>query len=269
MKQVHLTRKPHTARIGDRLPITKHTVEEDCLLYDQGELIGFYIKDLRAYSSKLTSLMEVANAEFRSDNVPKQLLERSDVFSAVYKEGKTRAEAKATQTVQYSTIIGSIPPKPHMRRPYPSMSSVHRDKKAQTFIKAMLLAALESEKLVAEYMPAHYEKQKAELSKVPEQWRFGNLFTSSISNYNISAPYHQDNGNIRPSVNIIITKRQNSTGGSLAVPDYDAIFEQADNSLLAYPAWRNVHGVTPIVQTHEGGYRNSLVFYALRAFQEA
>lgn len=269
MKSINLERKQHNARIGDRLPIMAHNVSEDCLLYDQGELIGFYIHDLRQYSEKLTNLMEVANAEFRSDNVPKQLLERSDVFQAVYKEGKSRAEAKATQTIQYSTIIGSIPPKPHMRRPYPSRSSVHRDKKAQTFIKAMLLAALESEKLIAEFMPEHYAKQKAELSKVPEEWRFGNLFTSSISNYNISAPYHQDNGNIRPSVNAIITKRQNSTGGSLAVPDYDAVFEQADNSLLVYPAWRNVHGVTPIVQTHDGGYRNSLVFYGLRAFQEA
>ena len=30
-------------------------------------------------------------------------------------------------------------------------------------------------------------------------------------------------------------------------------------------AWRNVHGVTPIIPTFEGGYRNSLVFYPLNA----
>lgn len=268
MKPIELQKINNPVRIGDRLPITPHTISEDCLLYDQGEIIGFYIQDLAGHSKKLAELMTIANAEFRSERVPKQLLERSDVFQAVYKEGKTRAQAKATQTVQYSTIIGSIPPKPHMRRPYPSRSSVHQSKTAQNFIKAMLLAAQESEALIQKFMPQHYEKQKAELERVPKEWRFGNLFTSSISNYNISAPYHQDNGNIRPSVNVIVTKRQNSTGGSLAVPDYGAVFEQADNSMLVYPAWRNVHGVTPIVQTHDGGYRNSLIFYALKAFQQ-
>jgi hypothetical protein len=43
--------------------------------------------------------------------------------------------------------------------------------------------------------------------------------------------------------------------------------DSSDNSMLVYPAWRNVHGVTPIVPTHEGGYRNSLVFYPLKAFK--
>ena len=93
-----------------------------------------------------------------------------------------------------------------------------------------------------------------------------NLFTSSISNYNISAPYHRDTGNIVGAVNVIICKRLNSKGGDLNVPDYDATFGQADNSILVYPAWKNVHGVTPIIPTHEDGYRNSLVFYPLKAF---
>ena len=39
-----------------------------------------------------------------------------------------------------------------------------------------------------------------------------------------------------------------------------------DYSILVYPAWRNIHGVTPIIPTHNGGYRNSLVFYPLKAF---
>ena len=43
--------------------------------------------------------------------------------------------------------------------------------------------------------------------------------------------------------------------------------DSSDNSMLVYPAWRNVHGVTPIVATKEGGYRNSLVFYPLKAFK--
>jgi hypothetical protein len=52
------------------------------------------------------------------------------------------------------------------------------------------------------------------------------------------------------------------------VPDYDATVNSSDNSILVYPAWRNVHGVTPIIPLKEDGYRNTLVFYALKAFKD-
>lgn len=268
MKRLDLTRYPHAHKVGHRCDYMEPNVNEDCELWDNGERVGFYIHDLSRYAPKLTELMKIADKEFRSKNVPKQLLERSDVFQAVYQGGMTRAQAKASQTVQYSTIIGSIPPKPHMRRPYASRSSVHQVETAKTFVKAMLLAARESVELIKQIMPEQYERQVQQMASVPEQWRFGDFFTSSISNYNIAAPFHQDNANLPSSVNVIITKRKNSVGGSLSVPDYGAVFEQPDNSMLVYPAWRNLHGVTPIVETHDGGYRNSLVFYALKAFQE-
>ena len=105
--------------------------------------------------------------------------------------------------------------------------------------------------------------------KVPERWRFTKLFTSSISNYNISAPVHQDHLNVKGALNVIITKRRNSIGGNLYIPDYETTLNSADDSMLVYPAWRNMHGVTPITPTHTGGYRNSLVWYALDAFSKA
>ena len=133
-------------------------------------------------------------------------------------------------------------------------------------MKAMLLLANESEQLIKDILPNQYDKQVELFNEVPEKWRFGNLFTSSISNYNISAPFHRDAGNIEGAVNVIICKKHNSKGGDLNVPDYGATIGQQDNSILVYPAWRNVHGVTPIIPTHEGGYRNSLIFYPLKAF---
>ena len=123
-----------------------------------------------------------------------------------------------------------------------------------------------TEKLIKEILPEQHERQLELFKNVPNEWKFGNLFTSSISNYNIPAPFHRDTGNIKGCVNVIITKRRNSTGGNLNVPDYGATIDQCDNSILVYPAWRNVHGVTPIVPTFEDGYRNSLIFYPLKAF---
>jgi hypothetical protein len=96
--------------------------------------------------------------------------------------------------------------------------------------------------LIKQILPSQYEKQVELFKDVPEKWRFANLFTSSISNYNISAPFHRDTGNIVGAVNVIICKKFNSKGGDLHIPDYGATIGQQDNSILVYPAWRNVHG---------------------------
>jgi hypothetical protein len=254
MKKIELKLIPHTAKIGQTCEYIEPNVIEDSIFYADGEPIGFYLSKI---DGKFKELIEIANKELLSDRVPKSEMRRSSGLRDSEEDVK-----------QYSTIIGSCPPKPHMRRPYPSISSVHGVKSAQTFIKAMLMACGEAEKVIQQIIPKQYETQLKEIEKVPAQWRFSKLFTSSISNFNIPAPYHQDHANIKNTVNVIITKRKNSKGGSLNVPDYGATVEQADNSMLVYPAWRNMHGVTPIIPTHQGGYRNSLVFYPLKAFQE-
>jgi len=264
MERVQLNKIDKQVKIGEPTPYYEPNIKESCLLYDGDELVGFYIKDINEYNPKLTQLVTLANKEFRSPNVPKSEMSRGPQGNK--KDKIERAKQGVKLVTQYSTILGSVPPKPHMRRPYPTISSVHNEKKAKPFIKAMLLAAVESEKLIQQIAPTLYNQQTEALSGVDPKWRFGNLFTSSISNFNISAAYHRDTGNIVNACNVIITKRENSTGGSLHVPDYDATFEQADNSMLVYPAWRNIHGVTPIIPIKEGGYRNSLIFYPLKAF---
>ena len=253
MQRIDLKQLEHLVKIGDNCPYIDANVTEDSIFYFDGEPIGFYLTKMPV---KMCKLADLANAELRSKNVPKTEMKRSSGMHNTEKE-----------VLQYSTIIGSIPPKPLMRRPYASVSSVHSVKSAQTFIKAMYLLAKESEKLIKKILPNQYEHQIQLFKEVPDKWKFSNLFTSSISNYNISAPFHRDNGNIVGAVNVIICKKHNSKGGDLHIPDYGATIGQQDNSILVYPAWRNVHGVTPIIPTHEGGYRNSLVFYPLKAFK--
>jgi hypothetical protein len=254
MKRIDLIKQPHDIQIGQDCPYIEPNITEDCIFYEDGIAVGFYIKQM---PEKMCKLANLANAELRTKNVPKSEMKRSSGLTS---------QDKSKEVLQYSTIIGSIPPKPHMKRPYASISSVHQVKTAQNFIKAMLMLAKESEQLIKQIMPEQYEKQMELFKAVPEQWKFANLFTSSISNYNIPAAFHRDAGNIVGAVNVIITKRLNSKGGNLHVPDYGATMDSADNSILVYPAWKNVHGVTPIIPTHEGGYRNSLVFYPLKAF---
>jgi hypothetical protein len=261
MKRIDLTPIQHTRKIGEECEYIEPNVTEDCIFYADGKAIGFYLTKM---PEKMCKLADVANAEFRSARVPKQemLRKTGDGF-----DEKTGRFIYKNLVKQQSTILGSVPPKPHMKRAYPTISTAHRSKTANTFIKAMLMLAKESEALIAELMPEQYAKQVEVFKTVPDKWKFGNLFTSSISNFNISAPFHVDTKNITETVNVIICKRMNSKGGDLHVPDYGATIGQVDNSILVYPAWRNMHGVTPIIPTFEGGYRNSLVFYPLKAFQ--
>lgn len=249
MKRLDLIEVKHNRKVGDSCEFIPPNVTEDSIFYVNDEPIGFYLKKM---PKKACQLADIANKEFRSKNVPKSNMSRG---------------LKEDRVVQYSTLLGSRAPKPHMRMPYAGIQSVHGVKSAQTFIKAMLLLAIESEKIIKEHLPNQYERQLELFKDVPDKWKFGNMFTSSISNYNISAAFHTDNANIQGAVNVIICKQQNAKGGDLHIPDYDATIGQVDNSMLVYPAWRNMHGVTPIIPTDEGGYRNSLIFYPLKAFK--
>jgi hypothetical protein len=263
MRTIELVQVPNNIKIGDRCTDLPPNITEDTIFTVDGKPIGFYLKTV---GGKLKSFVEVANAEFISDRVPKTQMSRGPQGNKAQK--KARADAGIELVTQYSTILGSVPPKPHMRRNYPSMSSVHQVKSAQTFVKAMLLACREAEETIRDVTPNIYEEQERIINEnVPPQWRFGRLFTSSISNSNIAVQYHRDALNLQGCVNVILAKKRNAKGGNTTIPDYAATVDSSDNSMLVYPAWRNVHGVTPIRPTAPDGYRNSLVFYPLKAFK--
>jgi hypothetical protein len=208
MKRIDLIEINHNRKIGEACEYIEPNVTQDCIFYADGEPIGFYMTKM---PEKMCKLADLANAELQTKNVPKSEMGRS--------AGQYTSEKVVKQ---YSTILGSVPPRPHNKRPYPSICSVHSVKTAQTFIKAMLLLAKESEQLIKDILPKQYEQQVELFKQVPDKWKFANLFTSSISNYNISAPFHRDAGNIVGAVNVIICKQKNAKGGDLHIPDYNA-----------------------------------------------
>lgn len=267
MKIIDLIKVEHNVKIGDKCEYKEPNVTEDSMFYVDGEPIGFYLTKM---PEKMCKLADLANAEFRSKRVKKQTIKRVNMKEEIINGKVIRtdryAEKSGEEVKQYSTQLGSVPPKPQFGRPYATRMQTHNDKEAQTFIKAMLLLAKESEQIIADILPKQYAKQVEIFKQVSDKWKFGSLFTSSISNFNISAPFHRDTQNIPNTVNVIVCKRLNSKGGDLHIPDYNATIGQKDNSILVYPAWKNIHGVTPIIPTFEGGYRNSLVFYPLKAF---
>lgn len=259
METLNLVQVEHKFKVGQTCEYIEANITKDTLFVgEDGIPIGFY---LRQAPANICKYMDYANTEFLGENVPKIEMQRPKMLGKDPITGKYLVDRTIKQ---FSTILGSIAKKPHLKRNYCSVSIVHKAPKAQNFIKAMLCGCLEIEKLIKEILPQQYEKQLALIEEnVPKGFRFGNLFTSSISNYNGAAPYHIDKANIVGCVNAIYYKRKDSKGGDTTVPDYDATVLSADGALLVYPAWRNLHGVTPILPTAEDGYRNSLVFYPL------
>ena len=252
MKTLELKKNSHKIKIGNKCEPIEPNIVEDTLFVEEGVPVGFYIREL---PNPAKQLLGIANKEFRTKKVPKSAMNR------------TSGETGDTEKVQqYSTIIGSVQPRPHMGRPEPRISSVHQNPSARMFVKAMIMLAGECLKIIRRETPDLYETHVGSVCKsVPEKWRFADYFSSSISNYNIAANYHRDAGNIIGSLNVICTKKWMAKGGNLIIPDYNAVIEQSDNSLIVYPAWRNMHGVSPIEPLKEDGYRNSFVFYSLKS----
>ena len=263
MKRVNLemTGKP-LPKIGSHCPDIEPNITEDTVFYIAGEPVGFYIRKM---TGKAENLAAVANAELISKRVKKTEMQRPKMLGIDPVTGKGIVDRSCKQ---YSAILGSVPAKPHMKREYNTISSLHSEKPAGTFIKAMKLLCYEAEEIMRKLMPEQFERQLGimEAEAMPK-YRFGRLFTSSISNCNISAPYHRDNANLKNTVNIIINKKRSARGGNLNIPEYDATIDGCDGSMLVYPAWMSVHGVTPIHKITEDGYRNSLVFYPLSGFR--
>jgi hypothetical protein len=258
MKIHELVFHENNLNFGDELPDILPNCNDDTLFTENGKPIGFYIADLKKHDDKMVKYADIADYELRSKNVPKTAMARSTGL-----DNKQKGIEK--QVDQYSTILGFVPKNTRMRRPYNSISSVHREKKAAIFIKSMLALCESGEELIRKITPEiFYNQEKIISENIPKEFRFGRLFTSSISNANISAPIHIDTRNLRDTVNIIIVKKRWADGGHTTVPDYGLTVNSANDSMLVYPAWRNKHAVTPIKTFRKDGYRNSLVFYPLK-----
>lgn len=252
MKTLKLNRIADVGR-NVRMENLEPNITESCLFEDEDGIVGFYIsaKDMPERLKKIATL---ANNELLSKNVPKTMMSR------ILK--KEEGQEKADTTPQFSTIIGAVKPEAFKKRYVPGLSHVHLHKPAERYIKLMTLFAEECEKLIKEVTPDLYEKQK-ELLK-DQQIKIGNLWTSSIANFNGACNTHLDGANIKGANNIIYFKRANSEGGNLHVPDYGGVVDSANDSLVFYPAYKHIHGVCDIKPLKEGGYRNSLVLYPLR-----
>lgn len=117
--------------------------------------------------------------------------------------------------------------------------------------------------------PEVYEKHSGLVKeKMRIEWVIpGTPFTSGIINKNNPLKYHFDTGNFKQVFSCMVAFKKDCTGGHLALPEYDCALEIGDGSVTLFDGQEILHGVTPF-KCEEGGYRYTIVFYALRGMWE-
>lgn len=107
------------------------------------------------------------------------------------------------------------------------------------------------------------------LAKVDPSWRLDGsaLWTSGIINQSSRLPYHRDRYNF-PTWCAMPVLRRHMAGGYLHLPEYDVTLACRDGWAVLFPGHRLVHGVTPLRLIRPGGYRYSLVYYALMGMKD-
>jgi hypothetical protein len=99
--------------------------------------------------------------------------------------------------------------------------------------------------------------------KIRPEWRIPKTpWTSGIINRTSPLPYHLDRNNL-PIWNAMVVIRRQMQGGFFHVPEYGVALECRDGDACFFPAYRVVHGVTPMRPKAKTGYRYSAVWYSV------
>lgn len=180
-----------------------------------------------------------------------------------YKYGMGRRSNGMTSR---SSTFGFMP-RDELRHPCCRSAILHKEHPEATAMLQRAASAYAEE--LRKVYPQQYETQKVHLAEVDDRWKMdGGLYTSGIINYNNTLVYHLDRGNYIDSWNAMLVVREDSVGGDLVVPEYDLAVKYADGDCIWLNAGTVVHGVTPIIPSRLGGYRISIVWYALRAMRQ-
>jgi hypothetical protein len=105
MKRIDLIKVEHNRKIGDVCEYIEPNVTEDSILYADGEPIGFYLTKM---PDKMCKLADLANAEFRSKNVPKTEMARATVSNKEQYDLMVKGLTEKSRVNQFSTVARAI-----------------------------------------------------------------------------------------------------------------------------------------------------------------
>lgn len=123
----------------------------------------------------------------------------------------------------------------------------------------------ELSRLYQEYFPDIFGSHAGFVNeKISPDWKIKDTpFTSGIVNRNNPLKYHLDSGNVKNVLSNMVVLKKDVQGGGLACPEFDLLFECANNTVMLFDGQQILHGVTPIHKTSPNAFRYSVVYYTL------
>lgn len=230
--------------LGAPVPQATPTVTRACLLTERGTgdpLLAYY-------------------------PMPREDTER--LRSAVIGLPLTSTSRAKTGHRNLSRTFGMAPRRPAVKRESCRPTWMALAEPARHDVLVDLAARLQAQ--MEEFAPSAYKQAHTEAEQVPEEWRLGedSLWTSGIVNASSALPYHRDRLNFANTWAAMPVVRRHMAGGHLSIPEFGLTVECRDGWVVSFPGYRFVHGVTPMTATADGGYRFSVVYYALRGMKD-
>lgn len=129
--------------------------------------------------------------------------------------------------------------------------------------------ATELSEWVGSNLPDVDATDRETVEPVLPEWRIGEdtIWTSGVVNLTSQLPYHRDGANFSSWSSMPVVRR-GTRGGYLNLPEYDATVACRDGTVVSFPGWRLVHGVTPIRKVEPDGYRITTVYYSLQGMKD-
>lgn len=180
---------------------------------------------------------------------------RKAVETMKYQTGKRTEGLKTT-----SRIFG-LRPRNALRKDYCSATSLATEQ--PNHHNVLCGYAKEVEAIYKKYFPDVFERHLNEVNKIGPEWMISDIFTSGIVNKNNPLKYHHDAGNVKGVASNMVVFKRDCTGGYLAMPEFDLLFDCADNTMMVFDGQSVLHGVTPIYKKTKNAYRFSIVYYTL------
>lgn len=162
-----------------------------------------------------------------------------------------------------SRIFGYSPRNPLIRQEACRASRLARDEPEAEALLERVADHLSDE--FEQLLPARAQNDREVVSgSVLAEWRLGerSLWTSGVINHDSVLPYHRDANNL-DAWSAMPTLRYGMSGGHLHLPEYGVVFPTGDGDVTWFYGRGLVHGVTDLYRRRPGGYRYSVVFYAL------
>ncbi len=238
MNHLHLSKKPlnfkeyvkRSALEGD----VSTVITEDTLVYCEGKPVILYARLQTDLSQLLASVQKIK-----------------------YEKNK-----RTTGLVTESAIFG-YNPRNVIRKDFCSATGMAYNSPADHAIIAGF--GVELTKLYQEFFPETYETHSGFVDeKISPDWKIKDTpFTSGIVNRNNPLKYHFDSGNVKNVLSNMVVLKKDVQGGGLACPEFDLLFECANNTVMLFDGQQILHGVTPIRKTSPNAFRYSVVYYTL------